>query len=58
MGQTGPWPVFICPADSCQGKICISVSLVAKPRISVGEEPSGVYKEKHDSQGATSAQVI
>ena len=36
--------------NSCQGKICTSVSLVAKPRISVGEEPSGVYKEKHDSQ--------
>ena len=38
----------------CQGKICTSVSLVAEPRISVVGEPSGVYKERHNSQGATS----
>lgn len=44
--------------NSCQGKICTSVRLVAEPRISVGEEPSGVCKERHGSQGATSAQVI
>ena len=44
--------------NSCQGKICTSLSLVAEPRISVGEEPSGLCKERHGSQGATSAQVI
>ena len=50
--KSDPRPVFICPAERCQkkqGKMCTSVSPVAKPSISIGGEPSGVYKERHDS---------